>query len=48
VREDVLAQWVSFERARDVYGVVFVEELTHDGLAVDAEATARRREELRT
>jgi N-methylhydantoinase B len=46
VREDVLSQWVSFERARDVYGVVFAEDVLTDELAVDEAATATRREEL--
>jgi N-methylhydantoinase B len=47
VREDVLSRWVSFERARDVYGVVFTADLLTDDLTIDADATARRREELR-
>ncbi|MCW2951930.1 MAG: hydantoinase B/oxoprolinase family protein [Conexibacter sp.] len=47
VREDVLSRWVSFERAREVYGVVFVDELLTDALAVDEAATARQRAALR-
>jgi N-methylhydantoinase B len=47
VRTDVLARFVTFERARDVYGVVFSSEVLADELAVDVDATARRREELR-
>ena len=47
VRDDVLSQFVSFERARDVYGVVFETGVLDDSLAVDAAATSRRREELR-
>jgi N-methylhydantoinase B len=47
VRADVLSRFVSFERARDVYGVVFSSDELADGLAVDREATALRREELR-
>jgi N-methylhydantoinase B len=47
VRDDVLSQFVSFERARDVYGVVFETGVLDDSLAVDAEATRRRREQLR-
>jgi hypothetical protein len=38
---------VSFERARDVYGVVFSSDELADGLAVDERATALQREELR-
>ncbi|MDO8211744.1 hydantoinase B/oxoprolinase family protein [Conexibacter sp. CPCC 206217] len=48
VREDVLSQWVSFARARDVYGVVFSADVLADELTVDAEATATRRAQLRT
>ena len=47
VLADVLSQFVSFERARDVYGVVFTGEALDDSLTVDEGATARRREELR-
>jgi N-methylhydantoinase B len=47
VRDDVLARFVSFGRARDVYGVVFAADVLDDSLAVDAGATSRRREELR-
>jgi N-methylhydantoinase B len=43
VRADVLAGFVSFARAREVYGVAFVEERLAADLAVDAEATARLR-----
>jgi N-methylhydantoinase B len=43
VREDVLARFVSFERARQVYGVAFREELLDDRLAIDREETARLR-----
>lgn len=48
VREDVLSRFVSFARARDVYGVVFVEDVRSDALAVDAPATEARRAELRS
>src|SRR6185312_1823177 len=41
VREDVLARFVSFERAREVYGVAFEREVLDDSLAVDD--TERRR-----
>lgn len=47
VRDDVLSHWVSFERARDVYGVVFVEEVISDDLTVDEAATRARRDQLR-
>jgi N-methylhydantoinase B len=47
VRTDVLSHWVSFPRARDVYGVVFVEDVLSDALEVDEAATDRRRKELR-
>jgi N-methylhydantoinase B len=47
VRDDVLARFVSFARARDVYGVVFAEDVLDDRLAVDAEATRARRAQLR-
>lgn len=43
VRDDVLAQFVSFERARQVYGVVFEKEVLTDELTVDAVATAALR-----
>jgi N-methylhydantoinase B len=44
VRDDVLARFVSFERARTVYGVAFVRETLDDSLAVDEAETARLRE----
>ena len=44
VRDDVLARFVSFERARDVYGVAFEHEVLDDSLEVDPEETARLRE----
>ena len=47
VRDDVLARFVSFARARDAYGVVFAEDVLDDRLAVDAEATRARRAQLR-
>jgi N-methylhydantoinase B len=43
VREDVLARFVSFERAREVYGVAFRREALDDSLEVDEEETARLR-----
>jgi N-methylhydantoinase B len=48
VRDDVLSQFITFERARDVYGVVFTGTVLTDALAVDAAGTARQRERLRT
>jgi len=44
VREDVLDDFTTIELARDAYGVIFVDERD---LVLDAEATARRREQLR-
>ena len=35
MREDVLSEFVTFERARDVYGVVFADTELNDALAVD-------------
>ena len=40
VRDDVLARFVSFERAREVYGVVFRAEVLDDSLEVDPAETA--------
>jgi N-methylhydantoinase B/oxoprolinase/acetone carboxylase alpha subunit len=42
-REDVLARFVSFERAQEVYGVAFESEVLDDSLAIDHEATAALR-----
>jgi N-methylhydantoinase B len=47
VRYDVLSGFVSFERARDVYGVVFASTELTDALQIDAAATERQREQLR-
>jgi N-methylhydantoinase B len=47
VRDDVLAHFVSFESARDIYGVVFEEEVLSDELRVDETATKRQRAALR-
>lgn len=46
VRNDVLRQWVSFDRARDVYGVVFLTDVLTDELSVDLEATKTERERV--
>jgi N-methylhydantoinase B len=43
VRADVLAGFVSLERARDVYGVAFSSTAIDDSLRVDEEETARLR-----
>jgi hypothetical protein len=42
----VLAGFVSFARARDVYGVVFADDHVSAALAVDPVATDQRRREL--
>jgi len=44
VREDVLARFISFGRARAVYGVAFEGEVLDDSLSVDVAETARLRE----
>ena len=46
VRQDVLRRWVSFERARSAYGVVFVADVLADSLEVDLSATEALRAEL--
>ncbi len=43
VREDVLARFISFERARTVYGVAFEADVLDDSLKVDEEETAKLR-----
>jgi len=43
VREDVLSRFISFERAREVYGVAFEREVLDDSLAVDEQETANLR-----
>jgi N-methylhydantoinase B len=48
VLADVLAGFVSFERARDVYGVAFESATAHSGLHVDEAETARLRAESTT
>ena len=45
VREDVLDDFTTIELARDAYGVIFVDEKS---LEIDADATRRRRDELRS
>ena len=46
VRRDVLNRWVSLERAREVYGVVFADDVLVDSLEVDERATETLRAEL--
>jgi N-methylhydantoinase B len=48
VLEDVLSQFISFERARDVYGVIFTGSEPDESLHIDAAATERHRAVLRT
>ncbi|GGC52847.1 hydantoinase B/oxoprolinase family protein [Chelatococcus reniformis] len=47
VREDVIERWVSRAAAESVYGVVFTGDVADETLAVDREATRRRRQDLR-
>ena len=47
VREDVLARFVTVERARDVYGVAFEQETLDDTLTVDDAETGRLRKTCR-
>ncbi len=44
---DVLEGWETRQKAEDVYGVVFTGEIDDETLAIDAVATATRRDELR-
>lgn len=44
---DVLEGWETRQKAKDVYGVVFTGEIDDETLAIDAVATATRRDELR-
>ena len=46
VREDVLARFVGFERARDVYGVAFKRNVLDDSLEIDWDGTERLRRAL--
>jgi N-methylhydantoinase B len=48
VLHDVLEGWESFQKARDIYGVIFTGAIEDDSLAVDHAATAARRAELRS
>lgn len=47
VREDVLAGFISFERARAAYGVAFTSDTLDDSLTVDIEATRQLRSSAR-
>lgn len=47
VRQDVLSRFVSLDRARDIYGVVFTHTTLDDGLEVDIDATRDLRERAR-
>jgi N-methylhydantoinase B len=47
VLDDVLSGFVSFERAREAYGVAFVREEADDSLELDREETKRLREARR-
>jgi N-methylhydantoinase B len=46
VRMDVLEKYVSIEKARDIYGVIFTGRIDEESLAVDHEATIRQRQKL--
>jgi N-methylhydantoinase B len=46
VHLDVLEKYVSIEKARDIYGVIFTGTIEQASLAVDYEATARQRRKL--
>ncbi len=46
VREDALARFISFDRAREVYGVAFTSEVLTDELEIDVDETARLRQLL--
>jgi N-methylhydantoinase B len=46
VLHDVVEGWETFERARDVYGVVLVVQSGEDSLSVDFSATLRLRQDL--
>ena len=47
VRADVLEGFVSLEKARQVYGVIFNGRVEDESLSVDTEATAKWRASLR-
>jgi N-methylhydantoinase B len=43
---DVIEKYVSIEKARDIYGVIFTGRIDEESLAVDHEATVRQRQKL--
>ena len=45
VLEDVLERYVSIDRARDVYGVLFSGNIDDETLTIDEEATKKLRKE---
>jgi N-methylhydantoinase B len=47
VVHDVLERWETVERAQDIYGVVLTGNVEEEALAVDEDATALRRSQLR-
>jgi N-methylhydantoinase B len=47
VHLDVLEKYVSIEKARDIYGVIFTGRIDEESLAVDHEATMQQRRKLR-
>jgi len=47
VLQDVLEKYVSIEKAREIYGVVFTGKVEEETLAIDLGGTARRRNSLR-
>ena len=46
VRLDVLEKYVSIEKAREIYGVIFIGAINQESLAVDHEATVSQRQKL--
>ena len=46
MRLDVLEKYVSIEKARDIYGVLFTGTIDQESLAIDYEATMRQRQKL--
>ena len=45
VLEDVLERYISIDRARDVYGVLFSGNIEDETLTIDAKATEKLRKE---
>jgi N-methylhydantoinase B len=46
VRLDVVEKYVSIEKARDIYGVIFTGTIDQDSLTIDREGTVRQRQKL--